>query len=153
MKNPAVVLSTCCLILLSSCKLEEKEGVFIDKQLDLYYVSRGGQDLLDTAVAGSYNTDSIHMYEFRDGIKHEVVNRIDYPKGFLYLKNDLTGKYLIRIFPETEVSILELNASTFDTIRCTLEITDRKFIITSVLYNGLYHWDDMATPRALIVTK
>jgi hypothetical protein len=153
MKNFLALSGILCLITLASCKLEEKQGFFIDKQLDLYYVTQDGKDLLDSTVAGSYRTDSIHVYEYNGGVKQEAINNVNYPRGFLYLRNDFTGKYAVRIFPETEVSIIELNASTFDTIRCTFEKTDHQFIITSVRYNGNLRWDDIATAREVIVVK
>ncbi len=135
------------------CKLESPNEVVIDNKVDIYYINSLHEDLLDTAVNGSFTTDSIHLYNVVRGVKKEVINRADYPHNFFIYKNEEFKKYVLRVFLETDTTLLELNRNITDTITCVFERSEDNFIIRKVWYNGNVKWDDYATSREFTIMK
>jgi hypothetical protein len=136
-----------------SCKLESPNEVVIDNKVDIYYMNSLREDLLDTAVTGSFKTDSIHLYNVVRGVKMEVSNRADYPHNFFIRKNEEFKKYVLRVFLEVDTTLLELNRSTTDTITCLFDRSEDNFIIRKVWYNGNVKWEDYATSREFTIMK
>jgi hypothetical protein len=88
-----------------SCKLESPNEVVIDNKADIYYINSRHEDLLDTAVNGSFTADSIHLYNVVRGVKKEVNNRADYLHNFFIYKNEVLQKnvrgYSLKLIPHS----------------------------------------------------
>ena len=153
--NPRIRLL--CLLISAlaagSCKLDSPHQVLIDNKIDIYYSNSQHEDLLDSAVIGSFTTDSIHLYNVVMGVKMEVNNRADYPHNFFIYKNEELNKYVLRVFLEVDTTFLELNRNITDTITCVFNKSEYNFIIRKVWYNGNLKWDDYATSREFTITK
>lgn len=151
-KNIYLLLQISGLILVG-CKLESPNEVVIDNKVDIYYINSRYEDLLDTAVSGSFTADSIHLYNVVGGVKEEVNNRADYPHNFFIYKNEALQKYVLRVFLEVDTTYLELNSHITDTVTCVFERSDNNFIIRKVWYNGNVKWDDYAVSREITIMK
>jgi hypothetical protein len=157
-KTPGILrtLALCLIfsiILISGCKLESPNEVIIDNKMDIYYTNGRQEDLLNDSITGSFNADSIHLYNVVKGIKKEVSNRAEYPHNFFVYKNEASQKYVLRVFIEVDTTLLELNRYITDTINCSIERSVDIFIIRKVRYNGIVTWDDYAVGREFIITK
>jgi len=141
------------VLLCSHCKIESEHQLIIDNTVDILYANSLQGDLLDTAVSGSFFADSIHLYNVDMGVKTEVKNRNDYPNNFVIYKNEELQKYVLRVFLESDSTLLELNPRTTDTIKCYINRANDDFIISKVWYNGSVEWDDYATIRQIIIQK
>jgi hypothetical protein len=140
-------------LIAGSCKLESPNQVVIDNKVDIYYINSLHEDLLDTAVSGSFTPDSIHLYNVVSGVKMEVNNRADYPHNFFVYNNEEFKKYVLRVFLEVDTTLLELNRNITDTITCVFDRSENNFIIRKVWYNGNVKWDDYATSREFTIMK
>jgi hypothetical protein len=140
-------------LIAGSCKLDMPDPVVIDNQVDIYYINSGQEDLLDTAVNGSFTAGSIHLYNVVRGVKKEVNNRVDYPHNFFIYKNEELQKYGLRVFLEVDTTLLELNQNITDTIACVFERSQNKLIIRKVRYNGNVVWDNYAVSREFTIMK
>jgi hypothetical protein len=140
-------------VIAGSCKLETQNQVIIDNNVDIYYINSGQEDLLDTAVNGSFTADSIHLYNVVRGVKKEVINRADYPHNFVIYKNEELQKYVLRVFLEVDTTFLELNRNITDTIDCVFERSENSLIIRKVRYNGNVKWDNSAVSREFTIMK
>jgi len=149
-------LGACILItvlMAVSCRLESSNEVVIDNKVDIYYINSQHEDLLDTAIIGSFRDDSIHLYNVVNGVRKEVNNRADYPHNFVIYKNEGLRKYVLRVFLETDTTYLELNSRITDTITCLFDFTGNNFIIRKVWYNGSVKWEDYAVSREFTIMK
>jgi hypothetical protein len=141
------------ILLAAGCKLDSPNPVVIDNTVDIYYINSLHEDLLDTAIDGSFTADSIRLYNVVNGIKKEVNNRIDYPYNFFIYRNEQFQKYVLRVFLEVDTTLLMLNRNITDTLTCTFERSDDSFIIRKVWYNGYLKWDDYAASREFTIMK
>jgi hypothetical protein len=149
-------MDVCLLIsvlIAGSCKLESPNEFVIDNHVDIYYINSRHEDLLDTAVIGSFTTDSIHLYNVIRGVKKEVNNRVNYPHNFFVYMNEELQKYVLRVFLEVDTTYLELNRNITDTITCRFEKSEDNFFIRKVWYNGNVKWDDNAVSREFTIMK
>lgn len=153
MKKDIFLLLLISVLIAVSCKLEWPSEVVIDNKVDIYYINGRNEDLLDTAVNGSFTADSIHLYNVVRGVKKEVYNRADYPHNFFIYKNEELQKYVLRVFLEVDTTLLELNRHITDTLTCLFERPDNDFIIRKVWYNGNVKWDDYAVSREFTIMK
>jgi hypothetical protein len=153
MNNDLYLLLIFSVLIAGGCKLESPNEVLIDNKVDIYYINSRHEDLLDTAVNGSFTTDSIHLYNVLRGVKKEVNNRADYPHNFYIYKNEELQKYILRVFLEVDTTLLELNRNITDTITCVFERSEDNFIIRKVWYNGNLKWDDYAVSREFTIMK
>lgn len=140
-------------LLANSCKLESPNEFVIDNNVDIYYIDSQQEDLLDTAVNGSFTADSIHLYNVVRGVKKEVNNRADYPHNFFVYRNEELQKYVLRVFLEVDTTYLELNSNITDTITCKFEKSEDSFSIRKVWYNGNVKWEDYAASREFTIMK
>jgi hypothetical protein len=140
-------------IIAGSCKLESPNESVIDNNVDIYYINSSHEDLMDTAVIGSFKADSINLYNVVKGIKKEVNNRADYPHNFFIYKNEELQKYVLRVFLEVDTTFLELNRHITDTITCAFERSENSLIIRKVWYNGNVKWDDFSVSREFTIMK
>lgn len=141
------------VLIATGCKLESPNEVVIDNMADIYYINSQQEDLLDTAVMGSFTADSIHLYNVVRGVKKEVNNRADYPHNFFIYRNEELQKYVLRVFLEVDTTYLELNRHITDTITCAFERSDNHLIIRKLWYNGIVKWDNYAVSREFTVMK
>jgi hypothetical protein len=148
--NPILLVS---LILAGACKLDSPTEVIIDNTVDISYINSAHEDLLNTAVIGSFTADSIHLYNLNKGVKTEVNNRVDYPHNFFIYRDDEFQKYDLQVFIEVDTTLLELNKTTTDTIVCLIARSANTFIIRKVWYNGNVKWDDYAVKREFTILK
>lgn len=149
-------LRVCLLIsvlIVTSCKLDSPDDVIIDNQVDIYYSNILQEDLMDTAVTGSFYADSIHLYNVVKGVKKEVINRADYPHNFVIYKNAELQKYVLRVFLEVDTTFLQLNSHITDTITCVFQRSYTSLIIRKVWYNGNLKWDNYAVSREITIIK
>ena len=153
MNKDLYLLLLISVLIAGSCKLESPNEVVIDNKVDIYYINSLHEDLLDTAVAGSFTEDSIHLYNVVRGVKKEVNNRVDYPHNFFVYKNEELQKYVLGVFLEVDTTFLELNRHITDTITCVFERSENRLIIRKVRYNGNVKWDDYTVSREFTIMK
>jgi hypothetical protein len=151
-KGPYLLLLI-SVLMAGGCKLESSKQFVIDNKVDIYYINGSNEDLLDTAVSGSFTADSIHLYNVVQGVKKEVNNRAEYPHNFYIYKDDNLQKYVLWVFPEVDTTLLQLNRNITDTITCAFEKSEDKFFIRKVWYNGNLKWDDYAVSREFTIMK
>jgi hypothetical protein len=153
MSKDLYLLLLIAVLFAGSCKLESPNEFVIDNKVGIYYINSRNEDLMDTAIIGSFTADSIHLYNVVRGVKKEVNNRADYPHNFIIYKNEELQKYVLRVFLEVDTTFLELNRNITDTIRCVFERSEDSFIIRKVWYNGNAKWDDYAVSREFTIMK
>ena len=155
MKNILIIFIVITFLFSMSCNKCGGKATVVDTGVEITYVNNKGEDLLNVATPGHFSADSIHIYNVVKGIKKEVYNsHYDIPRNFVIIKNDSLHKYFLRIFPDVDTTLLELNENTTDTITCEFAKSYcNNQIVTKVWYNGILKWGDMSVPRAFTIIK
>jgi|GEM_PF-1216035 len=143
--------------------VKTKKAMYVNINIDIAYKDKDNVDLLDSNNITKECTLSLD----KDGneiktpnIKRDVflakditifniingekikVNKPgrDYPNNHFIYKDEATGTYYLRIFLEAEVVLLQLNATTTDTIKCSIKKSKGNTHIDKVWYNGKLVW-------------
>lgn len=124
-----------------------------DTSVDISYSNSSGNDLLDSATTNHFVASDIHLYNMVKGVKIEVNYPYDIPHNFLIYKNDSLKRYFLRVFIETDTTLLELNQTTTDTLICSIEKSESTKIVRKVRYNGNLMWSDFGKPREFSIIK
>jgi hypothetical protein len=150
-RNLPVFQLVLVLVTAGSCRFESQDSVVIDNKVDIYYINSLHEDLLDTAILGSFREDSIRLYNLENGVQREVNNRDPYPHNFYIYRNEQFQEYVLRVFLEVDTTYIRLSSHITDTIVCTINRSGDNFILSKVWYNGALKWDDYATSRDITV--
>jgi hypothetical protein len=132
-----------------------KAAYYVNVNIDIVYKDKEGNDLLDTANATHYDDKDITLYYEENGKKVKIDKpRMDYPNDRFIYKDEETKVYHLRIFLEKEVVLVQLNATTTDTIKCIIKKEKGSTRITKVWYNGKLEWEHgKEKPQVITITK
>ncbi len=154
MKNILIALMAIISMSLSNCKKDPSKGADVSTLMDIAFKSSGGSDLLNPSTPNYFSPSSIHVYVVVKGIKKEVYNpMMDYPQNFLIYKVDSLNLYRIRVFFETDTTLLQLNSSITDTLVCTFDRSNGNWRIRKFWYNGVLKWDNVLYPQEITIIK
>jgi hypothetical protein len=139
------------ILFLTDCK--KIDNSFSDSSfINIAYMDKLGNDLLDTTRQNYFSHGSIHVYNVVKGIKKEVYNPMaDYPHNFLIYDNQDLKSFYLRLFLETDTTFLELNKTTIDTITTVIYKTTNLRYIDKLWYNGDLKWQSGGLPNCSIV--
>jgi len=141
------------MLMITGCKKKDKS--FNDSTgIEITYKNAKGQDLLNATTPNYFSADNIHLYNVVNGVKKEVnYPNYDIPHNFVVVLNHSTHVYFLRVFLETDTTLLQLNRNITDTITAEFTRNINATIVTKVLYNEKLEWDDMSVPRAFTIVK
>ncbi|MEO8759492.1 MAG: hypothetical protein ABI448_01275 [Bacteroidia bacterium] len=114
-----------------------KQAMYVNINIDIAYTDKAGNDLLDANNDNHFDAKDITIYNMVNGEKIKV-NKPgrDYPNNHFIFKDEAAKTNYLRVFLETEMVLVQLNATTTDTIKCTLKKTKGNTHIEKVWYNG-----------------
>ncbi|MBS1647914.1 MAG: hypothetical protein JST67_11290 [Bacteroidetes bacterium] len=117
---------------LGSAYAQEKK-MWVQVNIDLSFKNKDGADLLGS----SFVNDSIVVYNIVEGKKIKVNKpHADYPNNHFTFYDKATQSTILRVFLEEETTLLQLNAKTTDTIKCSLKKEKGAVHLYKVWYNG-----------------
>lgn len=118
-----------------------KKAMYVNINIDIAFKDKDGNNLLDFNNENHFEAKDITVYNMVNGEKIKVDNpRIDHPNNQFIYKDEATKTNLLRVFLEAEFILLQLNATTTDTIKCTLKKSKGNTHIEKVWYNGKLKW-------------
>jgi hypothetical protein len=118
-----------------------KKAMYVNINIDIAFKDKAGNDLLDSSNEKHFSNKEITVYNIVKGEKVKVNKpHADYPNNHFIYKDEATHANLLRVFLETETVLLQLNATTTDTIKCTIKKTKGNTHIAKVWYNGKLVW-------------
>jgi hypothetical protein len=151
MKNNIILILLISSFILSNCKEKSKDTI-VSTEMDINYKNIKGEDLLDTSVNGHFLINDIHVYNVVNGIKKEVdYPNFTYPHNFFIYKNESSNEYLLRVFIETDTTLLQLNQGITDSIICVIDKSNGNEILRKLWYNNVLKWEFGAAPLITIV--
>jgi hypothetical protein len=119
----------------------QKPVYFKNTNIDIVYVDKVGNDLLDSGNTVHFSAKDITVYNIEKGEKVKVNKpKMDYPNNHFIFRDEATGKNHLRVFLEAETVLLQLNTTTTDTIKCKIKKAKGSTHITKVWYNGKLVW-------------
>ena len=118
-----------------------KKAMYVNINIDIAFKDKDGSDLLDANTDNHFDAKDITVYNMVNGEKVKVDKpRMDHPNNQFIYKDDATKTNLLRVYLEAEVVLLQLNANTTDTIKCTVKKSKGNTHIEKVWYNGKLKW-------------
>jgi len=118
-----------------------KKAMYVNINIDIAFKDKDGNNLLDFNNENHFEAKDITVYNMVNGEKIKVDKpRIDHPNNQFIYKDEATKTNLLRVFLEAEFILLQLNATTTDTIKCTLKKSKGNTHIEKVWYNGKLKW-------------
>lgn len=129
-----------------------KAAYYVNVNIDISYKDKVGNDLLDSANATHYSAKDITLYYLEKGEKVKINKpKMDYPNNHFMFKDNAVGTNLLRVFLEREIVLIQLNATTIDTIKCTIKKEKGSTQIEKVWYNGVLKWEK-AKDKSQVIT-
>lgn len=154
MKNMLITFVLIIPLIITNCKKEPSKSVVVTMHVDIAYQNKSGNDLLDSTIQNAFLTKNIHVYNVTKGIKKEVYYpTADYPHNFEIYKQDNLTPFYLRLFLETDTTLLELNQSITDTITCISERSNGNFLLKKLWYNGVMKWGNDPVPQEFTIIK
>ena len=142
MKTIHIILIVVIFSLLGNCKKGPSKSAYDSMHVDIAYKDKLGNDLLDPTRQNHFSSDSIHVFNVVNGIKKEVYYpNYDAPHNFVIYKNDSLKSYYLKLFLETDITLLVLNKTITDTVTCTSEKSNGNWILIKAWYNGVFECD------------
>ena len=142
MKTIHIILIVVIFPLLGNCKKGPSKSAYDSMRVDIAYKDKLGNDLLDPTRQNHFSSDSIHVFNVVNGIKKEVYYpNYDAPHNFLIYRQDSLMTYYLRLFLETDTTLLVLNKTITDTVTCTSEKSNGNWILIKAWYNGVFECD------------
>lgn len=142
MKNILITFLIIIPLFISNCKKGPGKSAFVSMHVDIAYKDKLGNDLLDPTRQNHFSSDSIHVFNVVNGIKKEVYYpNYDAPHNFVIYKNDSLKSYYLKLFLETDTTLLVLNKTITDTVTCTSEKSNGNWILIKAWYNGVFECD------------
>ena len=129
-------------LLIISCP--KGPGVY-DANIDIYYKTNTGNNLLDDNVQNHYSRGQIRFFNLINGRKYELYRNI-------LINTDSLNNNYISLAIEADTTILQLNESISDTIVCQIDRSNG-ISIKKVWYNRLLKWESYAVPRVFTILK
>jgi len=122
--------------------VKTKKSTYININIDLAYKDKTGNDLLDSNNAVHFSAKDIIIYNIEKGEKLKVNKpKMDYPNNHFIYQDDATSTNHLRVFLEAEEVLVQLNATTADTIKCEVKKTKGNIHLVKVWYNGKLTWE------------
>ncbi len=150
-KNIIILILLISSFILSNCRDKSKD-VIVSAEMDINYRNSKGEDLLDTSVYGHFLVNDIHVYNVVNGLKKEVdYPNFTYPHNFFIYKNDSSSEFFLRVFIETDTTLLQLNQSITDSIVCVIDKSNGNEILRKLWYNKVLKWEFGAAQLITIV--
>ena len=136
-----------------SCTKDKGNGMIVSTNMDISYLDKSGNDLLDPNTTGYYSPSNMHVFKIVDGVKKEINNpMMQFPKDFLIYKNDSLKRYFLRIFLDNP-TYLQLNQNTTDTMTCEIDNSNGNKILKKFSDNGKLYWDNNLKPQRITIIK
>ncbi|MDF1549534.1 MAG: hypothetical protein P1P88_17035 [Bacteroidales bacterium] len=161
-----LVIST-ILFLINSCEKEKNDMTIVELTMDISYKDNDGLDLLDPVNENSFKKEQINLYHYIDGEgKLFYQENLDYQKGFnIYKEEGISDNYYLRITapndydngseinPYEAITLLELDESIIDTIKCKIEKGENSLVCKQIIYNDIvvWRWEDNTERRFTII--
>jgi hypothetical protein len=122
-------------------QVKNSKNMYVNINIDIAYKDKDGNDLLDPGNEGSFTDKDITIYNGVNGEKVKV-NKPgrDHPNNRFIFKDDVSKSNLLRVFLESEVVLIQLNAAVTDTVKCTIKKAKGNTHIDKVWYNGKLVW-------------
>jgi|SRR6185312_6097939 len=122
--------------------MKTKKSVYVNINIDLTFKDKAGNDLLDSNNDVHFSAKDITIYNVEKGEKVKINKpKADYPNNHFMYRDDATSTNYLRVFLEAEEVLVQLNATTIDTIKCTIKKTKGNTHLTKVWYNGKLVWE------------
>jgi len=152
MKTIQIILIAIIILFFYNCKKEPSKAAVRSMFVDISYKDKMGNDLLDATTPNYFSSGSIHVYNLVNGIKKEVFYAYqDYPQNFMIYKNNERKSYYLRLFTETDTTLLELNKFITDTVVGLSEKSLDSWLLKKVWYNGGLVWNNVGVEEFTIV--
>ncbi len=152
MKKISIILISIALFS-NSCTKDKGNGMIVSTNMDISYLDKSGNDLLDPSTPGYYSPNNMHVFKMVDGVKKEVNDpMMQSPKDFLIYKNDSLKRYFLRIFLDNP-TYLQLNLNTTDTMICEIDRSNGNKILKKFSYNGVIYWDNIQKEQRITIIK
>src|ERR1700757_3025938 len=104
--------------------MKTKQNAYVNINIDIAYKDKAGNDLLDSSNKTHFSTKDITIYNIEKGEKVKVNKpKMDYPNNHFMYRDNATSTNLLRVFIEAEEVLVQLNATTTDTIKCAIKKT------------------------------
>lgn len=150
----ACILPIIISLLYCSCSKNDGKEAIVDTGVTISYKNSTGADLLAPTTQNYFNPINFHIYDVVNGNKKEVYYpNFDYPQNFYIYKNDSTHLYYLKVFVETDTTLLELSKNITDTIISVIDKSNGNSIVRKVWYDGLLKWDNFNIPRQFTIIK
>jgi hypothetical protein len=150
MKLILLLFSAFLILPFGSCK---KIPTIESAMMEIAFKDKSGNDLLDSTTQNNYSVGSIHLFNVVNGVKKEVnYPNYDFPHNFLIFRNDSLNQNFLRVFFETDTTLLQLDQNTVDTLTCVIDRSNGH-VLKKFWYNGVLRWDNIMLPPAIIILK
>lgn len=126
-----------------------KSAYYVNINMDFIYKDKEGNDLLDVNSPKHYTDIVLYKVEKGEKIKIDKPN-LDHPNNQFVFKEETTKTNRLRIFLEYEEILVQLNATTTDTIKCKIKKEKGSTRIEKVWYNGKLKWEEGKNKPQLI---
>jgi len=149
----SVMLFIFAIFLASNCKKEndEKAG-FPSSSIDIAYSDALHHDLLNDNNPEHFDNKIIKVFNL---INHEAKEvfypNLDNPRNFYIYRDESVDKYFLRLFVETDTTLLQLTPSLTDTIIGSRENSNKNLIFTKLWYNGILVWEYPDEPKTEVI--
>ncbi len=167
MKMIKLLVITTIIFLINSCEKGKNDMTIVELNMDISYKTHNGVDLLDPVNENSFKEDQINLYHYNNGeSKLFYQENLDYPKGFyIYKEEGLSDYYYLRITapndydngselnPYEAITLIELDESIIDTIKCKIEKGANSLVCKQIIYNDslVWDWEDNTERRFTII--
>lgn len=121
---------------------KQKAAYYVNVNIDIIYKDKQGNDLLDSTKGTHYSIKDITLYHMEKGEKVKINKpHMDHPNNRFLYRDEATKTNHLRVFLEQETVLIQLNATTTDTIKCKIKKQKGSTIIEKVWYNGELKWE------------
>jgi hypothetical protein len=152
MKKILIILMGVTL-LNNACTKDPGKEALVSTYMDISYLDKSGNDLLNPKTPGYYSVSNIHVYKMVNGVKTEVNNALmDSPHDFQIYKNDSLNRYYLLLYLDNP-TYLQLNQNIIDTITCDIEKSNGNTLLKKLWYNRKLCWVDTLGFHLITITK
>jgi len=132
MKKILIAFIALLILPFGSCK---KNHTIESAMIEIAFKDKSGNDLLDSSTQNNYSESSIHLFNVVNGVKKEVNKPYDIPHNFVIFKNESLNQNFLRVFFETDTTLLQLDQNMVDTLICLIDRTNGH-LLKRLWYNG-----------------
>lgn len=165
MKMIKLLIVASIVFLTNSCEKENNDMTVVELTMDISYRDNN-IDLLDPEQENAFTKEQIELYHYVDGeSKLFYQENLDDQKGFNIFKEEvISDYYYLRITapndydngaetnPYETITLLKLDDSITDTIKCKIEKGENSLVCKQIIYNGnvVWAWEDNTVRRFTI---